>query len=120
MTDCIESRTDLTDLSKFQYLEISTSERAKSIVSTCGSDFHTAWSKLCDEFDNDTALKSELIEQIYDICPPQRNNAESLNKFVTTIEFSLDHLRCIKVDPTAWDLLLSYHLKRKLDLESLT
>lgn len=120
VTEMIQPRTELSNLSKYQYLENSCSDKAKTIISSSGSDFQTAWTRLCEEYDNDVALKNEIMEQIYDLKPPLKRNSESLSQFVTTVETNLSQLQTLSVNTMAWDPLLSFHLKRQLDIESVT
>lgn len=119
ISEMIEPRHDLTDLHKYHYLDTSLSGTAKNVISSSGSNFVTAWESLKNEYDNNTALKYEIMEQIYDVRTPVSRNADSLSCFVDTVQSNLNQLSTLNVSTSTWDLILTFHLKRRLDLESL-
>ena len=118
ISEMIEPRQDLSDTHKFHYLNNSLSGSAKSAIASSGSTFVTAWSNLKEEYDNQQSLKEEILGLLWDIKTPEVRNADSLTAFIDSVQSNLKQLETLGV--RIEDIFLTFHLKRRLDIESLT
>lgn len=110
---------DLDSVTKYQYLESSlVGGSAHEIIRSIPSpDFHTAWTRLEEEYNKIATIREKHVKEIYDV-PKPVGTSTSLQKFLDLLESNMNALRSLEVNVEAWDLLLVCHLSEKLDIHS--
>lgn len=121
--DCFQElvgKSDLDSVTKYRYLETSLiGSKAHDVIrSIPSSDFETAWTRLADEYDNTILIIDMHVKALYDVDAMKKDSADSLQKFLDTVEGNLAALRSLDVPVDSWDLLLVHHLSQRMDLSS--
>lgn len=118
----IHNNPDLNEINKFQYLKLSLSGQAASVIesleiSTC--NYAVAWKLICDRYNNTRQLVHNHLVSLMNT-PNIKKTETSLRSLVDHISKHMRALASLKESTENWDTLIIFLFSQKLDLVTST
>ena len=114
--ELIESREDLDDIAKLQYLQGCCQSGLASQLVSSASDYQTAISRLEEHYSVEAQLKQQLVNEIYELKLEKHNDPDSLQAFIENLESSFAYLNSININYVEWGAFFVHHLQNQLDV----
>ena len=118
----VHNNERISKIQKFHYLISYLEGEASRIISNLevsSANYVTAWSLLCDRYDNKRLLINHHLNSLFSIQPITRETEKSLRFLVDHVTKNLRALSNLGQPTDHWDILIIYMLSSKLDNRTL-
>lgn len=113
----IHNNVGLNDINKFQYLKVSLTGQAASVIESLeisSNNYAVAWKLICDRYNNNRQLVHNHLKSLFNI-PTAKESEKSLRFIVDHISKHLRALNSLQQNTDNWDLLIIFIFSQKLD-----
>ncbi|XP_045777844.1 uncharacterized protein LOC123875840 [Maniola jurtina] len=114
----IHNNDTIEDINKFHYLKSYLEDSASAVINSVtvsSINYSTAWSLLCDRYNNKRLLINEHIKGLFSIEPISRESEQCLRNLIDNITKNLNALNSLGEPTEHWDSLIIYLASSKLD-----
>lgn len=114
----VHDNDQIDNISKYHYLKSYLEGSASAViksVSVSASNYHIAWSQLCDRFDNKRLLINHHLKSLFTMESLSRESYKGLQNLLDTITRNLRALKTLGEPTEMWDTLIIYLASTKLD-----
>lgn len=112
------TRQELTEIQKFQYLRSSLSDEALQVIHTLETieeNYKIAWRLITKRYENTKLIINTHIKELFDLSVVTKGSYVALRTFIDSIRTHVRALEALKQPIAHWGTILIYLLSDKLD-----
>ncbi|XP_037812325.1 uncharacterized protein LOC119604046 [Lucilia sericata] len=119
----VDSRTNISNVQKLEYLQMKLKGEASTVIkhlTPTNDNYNVAWELLKENYDNSEMIVEKYLELLFDQKHVKNATASDFKKFYHNTVEAYNALKTLKGSLDSWDYVLMFHMKKKLDTETIT